>query len=1006
MNSLYELNNYGTTNIDYVDARPPNIVFDRIDTINQTVALVQHDTHVVPLGIEILDIIRPTDCIATYKIDVSTVADATVSWPSTPSGVTLSNPTAGVYIMSGFTLAQWAIVKQPTINLPIGYTGTFTYNPEIKWNSTQTKTWAVAVTVEPVIELTDPTDFYYNASQTALITGNPTLRDNIVDTWTITVLASISGVISSLGSNGTLGGTSTWGGGVLTITGTKAQVNSHLNSITFVSASTGVDDFELIYNALSTTYAIADQARQQWYTLKYISKTRNDSTYVTFTDSTVTGGPLITDTAYTGTGTYTMTVTPSPLESISTLGNLGYLDYHEAQIITNPAPDTGDYWPTESDCSTTGEYVIVGAVLDRNTTSLTGNGTGTVRIFRRVDGVYGQLIYYENPTPTDIGVFGDNPQIDGLGETISFVHFKYSDHTNNIKTYTRSGNTWTAISDIVITDPWPSSNPAVTLKLSQDGKTLFVGFVNGGTYSINGRIYVYVRTTGNWSLQATLAPSEGTSAEEYFGENILTSPDGNTLVVPTHNAFGSGDITPRYAKTITPGSGVSISTSIKKYGTGSFQFSGTGGISITNPSGYDDWNVDLDANGKSNTLESWSYRTRTGQNESLFDSTHFKVDYTSSNTLKVTFLATAVGGGAGTAYTVINYSTSTINTWQHIAVQWSSGNMYLFINGAMVATNNSGTVGTLFTSGQPSSTATLGSTFVGYIDDLRFTFNNAASTGIYSTSGFTAPTGELTNLRPFRGQNITAGSETKLLLHANSFVDDITPTPSTESNVENVGRVYTWSRSGTTWTQRITLAPATNTANQAFGLGAKLYSSGTKLIVPVSGSTTSFIYTKVSQVWTYTSTVDYKPTHISESGDVYITGSSSGGSWSYKIYYKEYGAWFSKDLATAITGYSATGESLKVLSNDGSTYIVAKNAPDPTGAIGIGESFANYGFTYNTGTKVLTLTGTKDRVNLIVDKIILKSAENYTNPITLTYQLTTPSSVTATVRTQLVNHAS
>ena len=154
MNTFAQLNTYGQTSLNYTDNRQAQVIFDRPIPANQTTTIATGRDHTIPRGIEILDIIDPASMAVYYQINVSSVTGAVVTWPTTPSGCTVTNLSAGVYRMSGITTtAQWNTVRSPTIDIPPGYDTNFTYTSTINYASTSSKAWTTSVTVTTLVEI-------------------------------------------------------------------------------------------------------------------------------------------------------------------------------------------------------------------------------------------------------------------------------------------------------------------------------------------------------------------------------------------------------------------------------------------------------------------------------------------------------------------------------------------------------------------------------------------------------------------------------------------------------------------------------------------------------------------------------------------------------------------------------------------------------------------------------------------------------------------------------------
>lgn len=175
-----------------------------------------------------------------------------------------------------------------------------------------------------------------------------------------------------------------------------------------------------------------------------------------------------------------------------------------------------------------------------------------------------------------------------------------------------------------------------------------------------------------------------------------------------------------------------ISTSVKKYGTGSIALDGTGDyLNCANPS-----SVIHQLGTGDFTVEFWAYLTNSGNdNGPIFDTRS-----SSGNGLLIR-QGNGAGGIANRIDAVINASatassgTISFNTWFHLAVVRSSGTLKVYYNGTggtgVTATGNiTGTnayIGAFFDS--------LSINIAGYFDDFRVTKGVARY-----TSNFTAPT--------------------------------------------------------------------------------------------------------------------------------------------------------------------------------------------------------------------------------------------------------------------------
>ena len=182
-----------------------------------------------------------------------------------------------------------------------------------------------------------------------------------------------------------------------------------------------------------------------------------------------------------------------------------------------------------------------------------------------------------------------------------------------------------------------------------------------------------------------------------------------------------------------------ISTSVKKFGTGSMAFDGTGDYLTSNAAN------DLYAFGTGNfTIEMWFNLSSFSSLQILYDSRPTSTDglypliYVASGGGSVVWQISATAQITGTA-------TLSTGVWYHLAVSRSSGSTRMFLNGTQIGSTyadtnaylNSGTTRP-FIGGSSYSAGTL--TVNGYIDDLRIT-NGVAR----YTANFTAPTAPFPN---------------------------------------------------------------------------------------------------------------------------------------------------------------------------------------------------------------------------------------------------------------------
>lgn len=335
MNSLSQLNSLAAITFD--DQRTPIVIFDRPIPMNQTVTINQNDTHSVPVGINIVDIVNPTLASVTYTIDISSQPEATLTWASIPADVSVTTPESGVYTLIGIdSVSDWTALKSPTFTPDPAFTGVFSYTATIAW-ATGSQSWTVNVTILDITNMTAADDVYYDKNDTGVIAGNPEILDNYSTNWTVTVTPSNINYVSVLSSAGT-GGTSSFNTTtkVLTIKGTKTQVNTHLNLISYTITNSATEDFILGYLAINDTTGEGDYKVQNWDSTEYLAATRANDTYSLNTQAAITNGPLITDASYDGSGNYVMTIAPTVPAAVYSMASQGKFYWSLTQTTNTP----------------------------------------------------------------------------------------------------------------------------------------------------------------------------------------------------------------------------------------------------------------------------------------------------------------------------------------------------------------------------------------------------------------------------------------------------------------------------------------------------------------------------------------------------------------------------------------------------------------------------------------------------------------------------------------------
>ena len=619
MDSLNQWNAFSSESITFDDQRTPRTVFDRINAVNQVININQHELHNVPIGIEITEIIRPSDASPQYIIDLSTCPGATSTWNDLPVGCSITSPSSGVFVLSGMdTVEKWDAVKSPQIAVPMEYTGTFTYTATIRYSGTTDKTWDIVTTVNDIDNMTPLDDFYFEKGYSGPLLGAPTIEDTYNTSWTVTIVPSHPEYLISLTASGT-GGTFTQDPETfeITIEGTRTEVNSYMSTLNIEIGPSVITDWNITYTAINDTTSATDIKIQYFYTLEYIGPVLSDGSYTFNTVSLITGTPNITFESDEINPTYTVVVTPEDPTLVRTLSLFnGSYKWLEDQFIPNPDPDQMDQWGggwLDAAFSYNASWLAVASDLDNNQQS--PYKYGSVIFFKRnVENEYvlNEIFLPDTGTADTYLESPDNIQMsdDGLtcsfeagttlpqktiyvftrtddewskqtsistsrlncyqlstdGNTLIFVQSGSTPTYSSIKIYKRSGGTWSLYQTITM-DTYSISNSGMWI--SQD-LTSFV--VADSSFNSNiGKVYCYRYSTSTtqWALEHTFT-YPGSSAYPKFGSYVHLSRDGNSINIGASNTGGSLDaanIMYSYIRTIVAGSPVwstnSITTPIK-----------------------------------------------------------------------------------------------------------------------------------------------------------------------------------------------------------------------------------------------------------------------------------------------------------------------------------------------------------------------------------------------------------------------------------------------------------
>lgn len=551
MNSLSELNSHGDTVVEFQDDRPADVIFDRVTPTNVTYTSYEGSSHPAQVGIEIIEIINYQTSAPVYKIDVSSLALATVTWTGLPEYMTVSNPSTGVYQVSGIrNFLDWDLVKNATINMPNNFVGNWTYTSTITYNTNQTKSWTVTETVLDTSSLQQPTNLSYvpsiavsNGANTTRIVDNGTIVGTI---WTITCTPSLPSYISSMTAPGTagIGGSTSFNGTtkVLTITGTDVQVNNRLSTMT-VTVVSGCDlSMSLTYVSNNATTGESDSITQTMSSsrLDYLGVVRANDTYQLNTPTTIEGGPYITDAAFDGTGTYQYEVTAVPTAAVSSMSVTS-----STKIVDTLTPGSDEAFGRgvllNSDATTMAiNGLYPGAINTRYETD-----RGFIDVFVKDNGNWVKQARIRSNNISTEGTFASfgAAAISGDGNRIlasDSLNSTQGPQAGAVFTFVRTGTTWTQESAVYSPEQPDDYDAFGPLVADRDLTIMAIGsrFDEYAT-DREGSVFIYTRSGSTWTFRQKLtAPTP--VIRGLYGSNMAMSPDGNWLAVVDNPIIANG----------------------------------------------------------------------------------------------------------------------------------------------------------------------------------------------------------------------------------------------------------------------------------------------------------------------------------------------------------------------------------------------------------------------------------------------------------------------------------
>jgi hypothetical protein len=462
-----------------------------------------------------------------------------------------------------------------------------------------------------------------------------------------------------------------------------------------------------------------------------------------FYSSSVTGsmaGYISNFRIVNGTAVYTTTFTPSttPLTAIT---NTQLLTCQSNRFIDN---STNAYTVTVNGNTSVQRFSPFSPTASYDTATIGGSGyfDGTGDYLTSSSGNIGtgdftiEGWFYFTTTPDTMGLFQTSSTAGGFAPNQSA----------NLAVATASSSTWqiyakntftTSSSTSVPVNAWGHMalvrsgtttvlyiNGAVVITLTSDSTNYSTanmglgGIYDNSSYLLNGFLSSFRVVVGTAVYTSAFTPPTAP----------LTAISGTSLLTNFTNAGIPDSAMMNDLETV---GNAQVSTSVKKYGTGSLAFDGTGDFLLSNlPT------TNLCAFGTGAfTIEFWLYINTTSGYQVLYDSRNGAAGaYTTIYLNGATLTYEANNAAQITAGSGLSTS-----TWYHIAVARSGTSTKMFINGTQTGSTYTDSTNYLCDAKRPVIGAdganTANNNLNGYIDDLRVTKGYARY-----TSNFTAPT--------------------------------------------------------------------------------------------------------------------------------------------------------------------------------------------------------------------------------------------------------------------------
>ena len=185
-----------------------------------------------------------------------------------------------------------------------------------------------------------------------------------------------------------------------------------------------------------------------------------------------------------------------------------------------------------------GNTVIVGA----RGNSASGSFAGSAYVFTRSGSSWSQQAKIQSSDIQAGDRFGNAVSISDDGNTAIIGALNSLSAGGSAYVFTRSGSSWSQQAKLIASDKEDFDQFGWSVSISgSNGNTAIIGAPTEDTNGSNaGAAYIFTRSGSSWSQQAKIQASNA-SSDDYFGESVSISDDGNTAIIgaPYEDSGGS-----------------------------------------------------------------------------------------------------------------------------------------------------------------------------------------------------------------------------------------------------------------------------------------------------------------------------------------------------------------------------------------------------------------------------------------------------------------------------------